>query len=528
MVHDINNLYLKMLKEEKTSIGEKNLIDEKVSNENENKEPFDSFLLKLGEKLQETLKEDNSEDSEDSNENVEEINFKEKDNYVSELKKIDKSPNKKIIKENENLNSIISEQIQEEIGKVKTQISRMAIEGGGGSVAVQYANGGTMNGDLNVTGKYLSGGVDLSTLIGSGGGISLTGYTDRLVSGTEVFQLNSDGTFNFPNNIITPQDETILTLESTKLLDNFYNRLSLTPYGFFASDHNENSITINSVDNEILFDSQDTYHWKFNNVGEFEGPFGTVSVLGNLSASDVVYASGGNSNIWNSTYSTVQSNSAIWDNTYTTLSAASAIWDNPRTLFARVINVDTVEMNRGDVVYTFGATGDTMSVKLASNNSDATSSRTLGFVNETIPINGYGYVTIAGRMEKMSLPHPYVDGDILWLDSTSGDFTRVEPLTPKHGVYLGVVERANNGNGIIYVKVQNGYELSEIHDVLITNPLSGQIVKRNASNTYWENVNDNSVKTATTTTDGISAVTTILAVSALPASPDPSTLYIII
>jgi hypothetical protein len=41
--------------------------------------------------------------------------------------------------------------------------------GGGGSVAVQFANGGTMNGNLNVTGQYLSGGVDISTLFGQGG-----------------------------------------------------------------------------------------------------------------------------------------------------------------------------------------------------------------------------------------------------------------------------------------------------------------------------------------------------------------------
>jgi len=38
-------------------------------------------------------------------------------------------------------------------------------------------------------------------------------------------------------------------------------------------------------------------------------------------------------------------------------------------------------------------------------------------------------------------------------------------------VYIGVVEKANNGNGQIYVRVQNGYELDEIHDVdLITTP----------------------------------------------------------
>jgi hypothetical protein len=43
---------------------------------------------------------------------------------------------------------------------------------GGGSNAVQFAEGGTMNGSLNVTGQYLSGGIDISTLFGHGGGAS--------------------------------------------------------------------------------------------------------------------------------------------------------------------------------------------------------------------------------------------------------------------------------------------------------------------------------------------------------------------
>ena len=40
---------------------------------------------------------------------------------------------------------------------------------GGGSVAAQFADGGTMNGDLNVIGNILSGGVNLDQLFGSGG-----------------------------------------------------------------------------------------------------------------------------------------------------------------------------------------------------------------------------------------------------------------------------------------------------------------------------------------------------------------------
>ena len=175
-----------------------------------------------------------------------------------------------------------------------------------------------------------------------------------------------------------------------------------------------------------------------------------------------------------------------FDNTGSTaMSTVSA--QIAETLVAEVTNAESFNLNRGDVVYTFGATGDVMSVKLASNSGDSTSATTLGVVNETIIPNGIGTVTVGGRIEKMSFPHPFADGDALYLGNTPGTFTRVKPVAPQHGVYLGVVERANNGNGIAYIKVQNGYELNEIHDVLITTPLSGQLIRRNDSNTLWEN-----------------------------------------
>ena len=59
-------------------------------------------------------------------------------------------------------------QVSEEVMNYARRI--LDLGGGGGSNAVQYANGGTMNGSLNVTGQYLSGGIDISTLFGKGGG----------------------------------------------------------------------------------------------------------------------------------------------------------------------------------------------------------------------------------------------------------------------------------------------------------------------------------------------------------------------
>lgn len=66
--------------------------------------------------------------------------------------------------------SQITKLLEEYIDKRLKKVAVMAeYAGGGGSVAVQYAKGGTMNGDLNVTGQYLSAGVNINTLFGTGG-----------------------------------------------------------------------------------------------------------------------------------------------------------------------------------------------------------------------------------------------------------------------------------------------------------------------------------------------------------------------
>ena len=158
-------------------------------------------------------------------------------------------------------------------------------------------------------------------------------------------------------------------------------------------------------------------------------------------------------------------------------------------MYARVRNAEATTLNPGEVVYLFGASGNRATVKRASNAGDPTSSKTLGIVAESIAANQVGYVITQGVIDKMNVGSPYVEGDILWLGSTPGTFTRVKPTQPNHLVFIGVVERANAGNGQIYVKPQNGYELDELHNVLITSPEDGQgLVYENAT-TLWKNKN---------------------------------------
>ena len=416
----------------------------------------------------------------------------------------------------------------------------MSSGGGGGGVSGDY---------LPLSGGLMSGPIGFGDV---NGGTIYTGYYDSSRSGLSgislICSVNYD--LNWQAGWITSLQQDRVT-PMPLYIDSGAGTSLRVWNGAYVGDGTGTEITHNGItfsdattQTTAFTGNTLTFNETTKNLTISNGNTVSLSSLVDLTAVDIeVRALTAN---WESTYTTVGSNSANWESTYNTVSALSASWSAAdEILIAQVSNADSVTLNRGDVVYTFGATGDVMSVKLASNSAEATSSKTLGIINETIIPNGIGYATVAGRIDKMSFPSPFVEGDALWLGSTPGTFTRVKPIAPNHLVYLGVIERANNGNGIAYIKVQNGYELDEIHDVYISSLSAGDVLQRNSTNTLWINaplsadmwnsvyttVNTNSatfVTTVATTTPGISAVTNIVAVSALPASPNPNTLYIII
>jgi hypothetical protein len=161
-------------------------------------------------------------------------------------------------------------------------------------------------------------------------------------------------------------------------------------------------------------------------------------------------------------------------------------YDTATVVKAYVTNAEAVTITKGQVVYIFGASGDRASVKLAKNTSDTFSSKTLGVVRANIAAGQAGWITTQGQVSGINLS-AYNPGDILWLDSVPGGFTVTKPQAPKHSVFVGVVERANAGNGLIYVKPQNGVELDELHNVRITNEANNDIIRYNSSLGYWEN-----------------------------------------
>lgn len=159
-----------------------------------------------------------------------------------------------------------------------------------------------------------------------------------------------------------------------------------------------------------------------------------------------------------------------------------------QTMHAFVHNAEGVQINKGQAVYLFGASGNKASVKLAFNTSDATSAKTFGLAAENIGAGQNGFVITQGVLDGLNTGS-YNAGDVLYLGATAGALTKVKPYAPNHMVYIGIVERANNGNGQIYVRVQNGYELDEIHDVdLITTPPANNdlLTYKTGANNLWK------------------------------------------
>jgi len=122
---------------------------------------------------------------------------------LENLNSLNKGEVKEILSEKINdkqLNSLkldISKQFQNEMMSIKRLIE---MSSGGGSVAKQFANGGTMDGSLNVTQNILSGGTNLLDIFNTDTSINLQDVTD--VGNTTTNSISSSSTL-YGNDVVT-------------------------------------------------------------------------------------------------------------------------------------------------------------------------------------------------------------------------------------------------------------------------------------------------------------------------------------
>lgn len=158
----------------------------------------------------------------------------------------------------------------------------------------------------------------------------------------------------------------------------------------------------------------------------------------------------------------------------------------------RAVNKSTVALAKGTVVSILGAQGNRISITRAQANTESASIHTFGFTAEAINNNNTGFVTTSGVLRGLNTTtdsegNVLVDGDTIYLSTTvPGGYTKIKPIAPDHLVILGFVVRVNAGEGQIFIKVDNGYEINELHNVRAFNPIDKAVLSYNASLKVWD------------------------------------------
>lgn len=165
----------------------------------------------------------------------------------------------------------------------------------------------------------------------------------------------------------------------------------------------------------------------------------------------------------------------------------TASWQHVITVRLYARNSTGSTITKGSVVYVSGADGNHPLLSKALATTDPLSSKTIGILEQDLANNADGYVVCEGFIDGMAT-NGIADGAQLWLSATTaGAYTTTKPTAPNHLVFIGFSIKASAGNGRIYVKPQNGFEIDELHDVLITTPANNEVLTYESSTGLWKN-----------------------------------------
>jgi hypothetical protein len=156
-----------------------------------------------------------------------------------------------------------------------------------------------------------------------------------------------------------------------------------------------------------------------------------------------------------------------------------------QVLTTEVYNETGATLTKGTIVYINGSHGNLPTVTKAQANSESTSSRTFGYIQSNLTNMNNGYVVVIGKLDELNTS-TFTDGQTLYLSPTvAGGYTATKPTAPNHIVYVGTIVRSHPTQGIIEVRIQNGYELDEIHDVSALSPSNGDVLQYVTSTGLW-------------------------------------------
>lgn len=150
-----------------------------------------------------------------------------------------------------------------------------------------------------------------------------------------------------------------------------------------------------------------------------------------------------------------------------------------------VYNNSAAPITNGQVVYITGASGNRITVAIADNTTEASSDSSIGVATEDIGIGASGYITKTGIVRGLNTSS-FTEGDVIYL-GTNGDITNVLPDSPNHEVIVGWVIKVDVTDGHIFVNINSGWEIGELHDVKITSVADNDILSWDSTSGLWIN-----------------------------------------
>lgn len=243
---------------------------------------------------------------------------------------------------------------------------------------------------------------------------------------------------------------------------------------------------------------------------------GTGDVLGPVSATDnalvrwdgtsgklvqnSIMTLGDDGQLVNAAYLTLQTSPSV-----TPTAAGSISWNSGDGTADIILNADvTLQVGQENVALSYNGTGATIangkvvavtgaqgqrpSIVLANASTEALSAATFGIATQDIANGAEGFVTTFGVVRGIDTS-AFAAGTPVYLATTAGGITATRPTAPNHTVFLGWVIKSHAASGEIFININNGWELDELHNVLITSPTEGQVLNYNATLGVWVNSN---------------------------------------
>lgn len=161
------------------------------------------------------------------------------------------------------------------------------------------------------------------------------------------------------------------------------------------------------------------------------------------------------------------------------------------SLIATMFNQTGSTVPSFSVVYINGVHGNLPSLALAKADSESTSSKTYAITSTSISNNNTGSVVTEGKLKNVNTSS-FSEGDMLWLSPTTfGGVTTTKPTAPNHAVFIGVITRSHSTQGEVQVRIQNGFELQELHNVSLSNVQDKDLIQFDNITGLWKNVSGN-------------------------------------